>query len=293
MPILLNFTNVDDHACACIDSRDYGIATAIKLSHDRGFHIGDIKMPEMVLRRAGRDFDPLSKATNFTYVPPPKTDITPQLIDQSLSVQPQNMATLASIFPYFPAGYVRVGIQLDSFVASTMMLNMSTDLPCGTIGQLEQPDLEIRPKDVYNASAQVVTPDCSLVAVNMYKSTVINYWVQNRAGAIFSLVGSNKLVDLDKLNSTESVALVLRAVPAGSEKNNAHTKRDAVDGNEMVERALDKRGFSAPDMHTATMSAEACSAITCNTNGGQSAMYNPFTRTCACKDPVITEIDHA
>lgn len=262
------------------------------MSHDRGFHIGDIRMPEMVLRRMGKDYDPLSKATNFTYVPPPSTDITPQLIDQSLAVQPQNMATIASMFPHFAAGYVSVGIQLDSFVASTMMLNMSTDFPCDTIGNARQPGLEVRPKDIYNGSAQVVIPDCSLVAVNMYKPTVINYWVQNRAGAVFSLVGSNKLVDIDKLNSTESVALILRAIPAGSEKPSDPIKRDVSDGAVIVDRAHVIRGFSAPDMHTATMSAEACRAITCN-NGGQAAMFNPFTKTCACKDPVYIETDHA
>lgn len=249
-------------------------------------------MPEMFLRRAGRDFDPSTRATNFTYIPPPSTDITPQLLDQSLNSQPQHKATVSSLMPHFPAGYIQVGIQLDSFVASTMMLNMSTDFPCGIIGKAAQPDLQIQPKDVYNASAQIIIPDCSLIAVNMYKSTVINYWVRNSAGAILSLVGSNKVVDIDRLNSTESVALVLRAIPAGSEQAVGSTKRDTIDGDDIIERALNARSFSAPDMHTATMSAEACAAIKCNNNGGQAAMYNPFTKTCACKDPVFVEVDH-
>lgn len=41
------------------------------------------------------------------------------------------------------------------------------------------------------------------------------------------------------------------------------------------------------------MTPEACAAMVCNNNGGQPAMYNPFTMTCGCRDPTYVEVDHS
>ncbi len=71
----------------------------------------------------------------------------------------------------------------------------------------------------------------------------------------------------------------------------------ATAGQGIARRAIttkqEKRGLSAPDAHTASMTAEACAGMKCNTNGGGPAMFNPFTSTCWCKDPVYVETDHS
>lgn len=231
---------------------------------------------------------PVARDTNFTYVPPPKTDVTPALLAESLAVQPQNTATVGTVMPYVQDGVISYGVQLNGLIAATMTLNASTSLPCANIGSQDgpQPDLVLRPKDIDNGTAQPYIPDCNIVAVNMYDPDVIHYWVMNPAGAIFSLVGSNKLMQIDQLNSTTSMSLVLRATTASNVKRD-NTSGGLPSGHQIAERAM-----SQPDVHTATMTAEACAAIKCNNNGGQAAVFQPFTKTCLCQDPVYVEIEH-
>lgn len=232
---------------------------------------------------------PTAEADNFTYVPPPKTDVTPALLAESLAVQPQDTATIGSVMPHFLDGVISYGVQLNGLIAATMTLNASTSLPCANIGTSSgaQPDLVLRPKDLDNGTAQAYIPDCSIIAVNMYGPNVINYWVMNQAGAIFSLIGSNKVMQIDQINSTASVALVLRASTTGN------TKRDTAAPPLRGSDDIVKRAMSQPDIHTASMSAEACAAMICNNNGGKPAVFNPFTKNCWCQDPVYVEIEHA
>lgn len=239
-------------------------------------------------RALSRRVETVVKDTNFTYIPPPKADVTPDLLAESLQIQPQDTATVGSVMPHFQDGVISYGVQLNGLVASTMTLNASTALPCANIGAAgqAQPDLALRPKDIDNGTAQPYIPDCNIVAVNMYDPNVINYWVINAEGAIFSLVGSNKVMQINQLNSTASVSLVLRAAPA------SNSKRDIA--LTVLENTIKiaKRAMSQPDLHTATMTAEACAAIKCNNNGGQAAVFNPFTKTCWCRDPAYVEIEH-
>lgn len=247
--------------------------------------------------RRKEEFEPLSKDTNFTYVPPPKTDITPALLDQSLASQPQDTATVGSIMAHFKQGYIAFGVQLNGLVAATMTLNASTQLPCDRVGNELQPDLELRPKDVDNGTAQIYVPECQIVAVNMYNPEVINYWVLDGNGSIHSLVGSNKLINLDQLNSTASMSLVLRTRQPGVAKRDQTMHDCAMAGQGIVRRVLgredQRRGLSEPDSHTASMTPEACAGMKCNNNGGEPAIFNRFTNTCWCRDPVYVETDHS
>lgn len=294
----VSISGLPQQACACVREEDYLYVFSMKEVGITG------KVPyEEILKAKRNNFrrseavEPLSKDTNFTYVPPPKTDITPQLLDQSLASQPQDTATVGSIMPHFQDGVLSFGVQLNGLVAATMMLNASTDLPCDGIGGQAQPDLELRPKDVDNGTAQTYIPDCQIVAVNMYNPDVINYWVQDKNGSITSLVGSNKLVDINLLNSTASTSLVLRAKQPGAAKRDSSMGNGATTGQAIADRAMqkeqEKRGLSAPDPHTASMTAEACAGMKCNNNGGNPAMYNPFSSTCWCRDPVYVETDHS
>lgn len=235
---------------------------------------------------------PVVKGTNFTYVPPPKTDVTQELLQQSLLIQPQDTATVSSIVPQFRDGVIMFGIQLNGPVAAMVTLNASTTLPCDTIGTATSPDLVLRPKVVVNGTATPVIPDCQIIAVNMYNPLIITYWVQRQDGGIFSLAGNNKVERIDRIDTSQSVALVVRARITGNLKRRFELE-STVHGQQVSRRAIAERAIAPIDTHTATMSAEACAAIKCINNGGKAALFNPFTSTCGCAEPVLVEIDRS
>ncbi len=165
-----------------------------------------------------------------TFIPPPKQDITPELIQESLTVQPQNKAVVGSIIPYFHDGVVRVYLQLDGPVAYTLVVNASTSLPCGAIGLVDpQPNLALVPLVINQGQGQpqVVVADCEVIAVNMYQPGVITWWIQKVTdGTIYSVLGKSLVKDLDKMNTTQSTALALTALAPGASKRD-----EAADNN--------------------------------------------------------------
>lgn len=261
-----------------------------------------------------------------SFIPPPKQDITPELINQSLTVQPQNTATVSSIIPYFKDDVFRVFMQLNGLVAETLAVNASTLLPCGGIGLADpQPNLALVPKIVQQGQGepQVVVADCQCIAINMYSPTVITYWIQKLGdGNVFSVVGSNKVTDIDKMDTSQGAALSL--VTLGS-----HNKRSLPNAMEYLqpvrrqifsiqcdapcpfyhmhqikggdgycgcmfneaEEQLRSRGIAEPDVHNAKMTPEACIAMTCFNSGGEPrpAVFNPFSLTCWCTEQPYIE----
>lgn len=254
-----------------------------------------------------------------SYIPPPKNDITPELLNQSLTVQPQNTATVGSVIPDFDLDIFRLFLQLNGIVADLLVVNASVNLACGTIGLVDpQPNVALVPKIVKDGegAAQTLVADCQVIAVNMYTPEIITYWVQKLAdGTVYSVLGSNKVLDIDKMNLGLSTAVELVVLQPGQKRDvpeNVHytspQKRQifaahcgfscpfyhmrmiqGTDGycgcmfkgaNE--EFTLEARRLTEPDVHTATMSIEACTAMTCFSTGGNPAVYNPFTRTCWC-----------
>lgn len=249
----------------------------------------------MKARRA-EDFvlDEKDENPGFTYIPPPKTDVTPELLTQSLANQPQDTATINSVMSYFAEDVIVYGAQMNGFVAATLSLNASTEIPCDGIGSPIQPvDLEVRPKDIYNGTAQAYIPDCSIVAINMYNPNIINYWVQTRNGTMHTMIGSNKIVNIDQLNTTASVSLIIRARKATAKKRGLTSVESLKLGRAIAARAIERRAIVPPDSHTATMSEAACAAMICNNNGGQPAVFNQFTKMCGCREPSYVEVDHS
>lgn len=226
----------EHHACACVNIKDL---TAIVLGSDL-LEAHAASQAAKDLRR--RDIDPSIKDANFSYIPPPKTDITPELLAESLAVQPQNTATVVYAIPYFAQGVISLGCQMEGFIASTMILNASTEIPCDGIDTIRPvPNVELRPKEINNGNTTASIPECSIIAVNMYDPNVLTYWIQDPTGAIFSTTGSNKVVQIDQLNTTASTALILRAKAASTPM----TKRDmemhdcAMAGQEIADRAVE------------------------------------------------------
>ncbi|KIW45563.1 uncharacterized protein PV06_03944 [Exophiala oligosperma] len=260
-----------------------------------------------------------------TFVPPPTQDITPELLNQSLSVQPQNTATISSIIPFFMDNVLCVYIQLNGTVADTLIVNASASLPCGDIGVDPEPNMALVPKVVQQGDGQpqVQVADCQCIAVNMYDPNVITYWIQKVSdGSIYSLTGSNKVVDIDKMNTTQTTALDLVTLSAANSKRNAanieylRPVRRQIFGIEcgqpcpfyhmyvikttdgycgcIFHGADEKVGISpralvVPDINTATMTEAACRAMICYNNGNQPAVFNPFSMTCWCNTPPAIE----
>lgn len=256
-----------------------------------------------------------------TFIPPPKTDITPELINQSLSDQSDNTGVVTGAIPLFMDGVITFPVQLEGPVAPIIPINCSTSLPCGAIGNGPDPNILITPKYVQNGTQQTVVADCMVIAVNMYHPQVISYVIQNSQGEIYSLVGSNKIHDMDKIDTSSPIALSLQSSLTEVKRNTAtgvgyvlprryrvhmlDCHADCTRRGYFVQDLEDfcscmdqeggdpsifaRSGISAPDMTEATMSAEACAAMKCINNGGQPAMFNPYSLTCWCVDEAFIE----
>lgn len=259
-----------------------------------------------------------------TFVPPPKVDITPELLQQSLSSQMQNEATVVSVIPDFNNGNLTYLLQMEGLVATLIPINATVYLACGSIGSVEDVNIMVVPKYIKDGTPQTAVADCMVIAVNMYTPDIITYWIQDSAGATFSVLGSSKVHDIDKIYTGGPLALRLQA-SIGQAKRSlpAHdatlvdyhgsglsqlTPTDCRDGCSEESKTFiqgledfcaclerdrelmkDVRGLSKPDVGEATMTAQACAAMECVNNNNQPAVYNPFTRTCWCKDPVYVE----
>ena len=259
------------------------------------------------------------------YIPPPKPDITPDLIAESLRLQPQNTATVSSVIPYLNSGIVKVFLQLNGQVAQILVVNASVALPCGTIGLVDpQPNVALVPLYVWGGQGanQTVTADCQVIAVNMYSPQVITYWIQKMSdGTLYSVVGSNKVLDIDKMNTGLSASLQLVTLPQGQKRSLPSIAKLVIPEKRQIfaahcalacpfyhmhmiqgtdgycgcmfngadeEVELMARGLKEPDVHTAVMTAEACAGMTCFNAGNKAAVFNPFSRTCWCyTQPVI------
>ncbi|EXJ73133.1 uncharacterized protein A1O5_04282 [Cladophialophora psammophila CBS 110553] len=255
-----------------------------------------------------------------TFIPPPNQDITPELIQQSLSVQPQNTALVGSIIPYFRDGVIQIFLQLDGPVATTLVVNCSTSLPCGTIGLVNpQPNLALVPLVVNQGQGQPQTAvaDCQCIAVNIYNPHIVTYWIQKLSdGSVYSILGNNVVMDIDKMNTTQSTALTLTALSQGAAKRSFHdnvvyippekrqlwsvqcdwpcpfyhmNKIKGTDGycgcmfND-AGKELDARELIEPNLYNSKMTEKACAAMTCFNNGGDAtpALFHPFHLTCWC-----------
>jgi hypothetical protein len=156
-----------------------------------------------------------------TFIPPPKQSLTPELLNQSLTVQPQNTSTISGVIPYFRDDVLQVYMQMNGLVADTLVLNASASFPCDTIGLDPEPNLAFVPKVVQPGQGQpsVTMVDCQCIGVNMYSPNVITFWVQKIVdGTIFSVVGSNKVMDINQIDTSQSTALSLVTVVAGTSK---------------------------------------------------------------------------
>ena len=263
-----------------------------------------------------------------TFIPPPKTPITGQLINESLQLQPQNLATVSSIMPFFADGVITFTMQLPGIVLNQIPINASTAFPCGSIGVDPEPNIMIVPKYVQQGTSQTVIGNCMCIAVNVYNPNITTYWIQNEVGEIYSLLGTNEVTAINQIDTSAPIAVNLLTTSPTSSKRAITDSLDIVPlarrqvisvacgkdcpmtsmkkltipyvGCACVfkeagqENGLSTRGLTAPDAYSATMTEAACNGMICDSNGGKPAVFNPFSRTCWCVDaPVIEDNENA
>ena len=262
-----------------------------------------------------------------TFVPPPKEDITPKLLNESLSIQPQNAAVVASVIAHLRDEVITFFLQLDGRVANLIAMNASTTFPCGSIGTDPQPDIMLVPKHVKQGGQQTIIADCRCIAVNQLKPDIINYWVQTAGGSIYSLVSRNLVSHIDQIDTTARFALSIIPAPTTGQKrseleevNTVELPRRQVFKADVCDRRcpegmqpipgdllknppecgclvaetrkvgeLTARELIAPGPYTATMSEEACKAMKCTNNNDEPPMWNPFDMHCWCTDSINIE----
>ena len=221
-----------------------------------------------------------SSPAAITFIPPPKTDLTPALIQESLMQQPQQTADIISATPYFMDGTIVFGVQLEGGpVVTIIYMNASTTIPCGTIGADPEPGLVVVPFNVVNGTEQVMVNTCLVIAVNIYQPKVITFWVQKPSGDLYSLSSDAKIHDLNKINTNlPAFADILTTDTPFTRRNGmiptiTLAKPDALGVRDLVEI----------NPYTTVMTKGACDAMFCKSNNGSHALYNPFLRTCYCQ----------
>lgn len=263
-----------------------------------------------------------------TFIPPPKIPITGQLINESLQLQPQNLATVSSIMPFFADGVIAFTMQLPGIVLNQIPINASTAFPCGPIGVDPEPNIMIVPKYVKQGASQTVVGNCMCIAVNVYNPNTTTYWIQNEVGEIYSLLGTNEVTAINQIDTSAPIAVNLLTTSPASSKRGITESVDIVPlvRRQVIsvacgkacpwfsmkrlkgpvhdcacvfkqagqEKDLISRGLTAPNAYSATMTEAACKGMICDTNDGKPAMFNPFSNTCWCVDaPVIEENENA
>ncbi|RMZ76228.1 hypothetical protein DV738_g5071, partial [Chaetothyriales sp. CBS 135597] len=287
--------------------------------------LGTISTKAWTKRQACEEEEPINRSTDGprpSFLPPPNTNITPELINQSLSVQPDNTATISSVLIHIPQGVITLTFQMNGVIADSMSVNASTSMMCGAIGSEPEPEIEIAPKTAVQgqASNETAVADCLCIAVNMYNPNVINLWVLDRQGRVFALASSNKIVNIDQLDLGLPEAISLVPIPAGSQKRDVPGPAPVGSFIPLQTRQVLKVGcgkacpFSymrhmvSADSRTcgcvfqhagvgamgrrgvveywASMSKEECEVMMClGSSGKAAAVFNPFTRACWCLEP--------
>ncbi len=247
---------------------------------------------------------PTQVATNTiipTFVPPPKKDLTPELLNQSLSIQHQNKAKVASVIAH---------------------------LADAVIGSNPLPNIMLVPKYVQGGTQQIIIANCRCIAVNQLKPDLVNWWILNQDdGSLYSLAGLPEVTDIDKIVPGAPVVLTMiassvspskregvaaasivelprrqvlkanvcdRRCPGGMEpipgdllKNPPECGCLAQEASEL--KGLATRGLSAPGPYTVTMDEAACKAMKCTNNNNKPPMWNPFDLQCWCAGPTYVE----
>ena len=227
-------------------------------------------------------------ATSF--IPPPKTDITPALIQQSLSEQPQTLGQISAVRPYFLDGMIQFTMNLVGPAGSNgMLMNASTNIPASTVGDNNEPSLIIVPETVDNGTEIVTMETATIIAINMYSNEYLTYWVLLNNGKLVSLLSDCQVHDIDRINPN-TAALSIIPSPYTNKRDTLSVSATASQNmaDEISRRAahgaspeLNKRGLAGVNNYNTKMTQESCASMKC-TLDGESPLWNMFTANCYC-----------
>ena len=205
------------------------------------------------------------------------------LVQQSLQNAPQTNATVSSAMPWFANGIIAFAVHLSG-QASTFILNASTTIAAGDIATNPNTQLVLMPKTVKNTTSTSVTDTANIIAVNAIGQNHIFYYVQLSNGSTIELASDKLVHGIDQMDPTASTELVI--LPESLANGPALSKRSS---EEASAKSLNARGLQGISANTVTVTAEACSKMTCLSTGDP-PMFNSFTNACYCQtmEPDVT-----
>jgi hypothetical protein len=205
------------------------------------------------------------------------------LIHQATDEIPQQNATVYSVQPYFLDGVISFHVQLSG-APGGFNLNASTTIAATGIGTDPEPNLVLVPKNMKTRVPKSAEGTAMIIAVTFNSDDTITYHVQ-LDGTIVKLYGDKYVHDIDLIDPAEPPTLSILTSHTLS-----HLKRDQWrQGGEArppmraEPMTIAKRGIEGISSYTAQFSEETCQSIKCLRNGGKSAMFNPFIKSCYCQ----------
>ena len=218
-----------------------------------------------------------------TFIPPPNTDITPALIQQSLSQQPQTLGQISAVQPFFHDSVIQFTMNLAGSAGSVgMLMNASTKIPASTIGSTNEPSLIIVPESVKNGTEIVTTETATIIAANMYDPEYINFWVMLKNGTLVPLLSDCKVHDIDRIDPTTARLAIM---PSPFKKKDTRVITSFNRAGEISRRAapdISKRGLEDVNAYNTKMTQASCKSMKCTVDG-ESPLWNMFTANCYCE----------
>jgi hypothetical protein len=210
--------------------------------------------------------------------------ITPLLIHQATDQIAQHNASVYSVQPYFLDGIISFHVQLSGSPEG-FILNASTTLAAGSIGTDPEPNLVLVPKSMNSTVPTCESVTATIIAVTFETGGRIAYAVQVKNGTVVKLYGDKFVHDIDLIDRYAPPELSI-----STSRNMSEQKRDSPELDQGLSTSMQtesiavvKRGIGCISSYTATFSEASCRSITCLSNGGKQATFNPFLKCCYCQ----------
>jgi hypothetical protein len=126
-----------------------------------------------------------------------------------------------------------------------------------------------------------------IIAVTFNSDDTITYHVQLNGGTIVKLYGDKYVHDIDLIDPAEppSLSIVTSHTLSHLKRDKWYQYEEANPPMRAEPMTTAKRGIEGMSSYTALFSEETCQSITCLRNGGKSAVFNPFLKSCQCQTP--------
>ena len=179
--------------------------------------------------------------------------------------------------PWFADGIIAFTVHLSG-QANTFFMNASTTIAAGGIATNPNTQLILMPKAVKNTTSTSVADTANIIAVNAIGQNHIFYYVQLNNGSLIELASDKLVHGIDQMDPTATTELVIlpQSLASGPALGKCSSSED------VSAKSLNARGRQGISANTVTVTAEACSKMTCLSTG-EPPMFNSFTNACYCQ----------